>query len=60
MKNNYMMVPRPRYSMIELWAYRQEVCDYQYCPMDCDRCMNRFNEKEEEIEIKENNKEIKK
>lgn len=24
--------------MSDLWSYRPEKCDGDYCPMDCDRC----------------------
>lgn len=24
--------------MSQLWAYNQDVCDGDYCPMDCDHC----------------------
>lgn len=24
--------------MSDLWSYRPEKCDGDYCPMDCDKC----------------------
>ena len=27
--------------MSDLWAYNPEICDGDFCPLDCDRCGKR-------------------
>ena len=37
--------------MSELWAYNPEVCDGDYCPMNCDICskgLENYSEEEDE------------
>ena len=39
---------REEEDMSDLWKYDPDICDGDFCPMDCDRCPKADREEEEE------------